>query len=64
MEGIRVNKTDSENGNNSLPFLNIVDNEIVIPGLQKTYTFIQISDTHIMTVDEDSTEDEIQKMKN
>ena len=44
-------------------FLRIVDNEIIIPGLEKTYTMIQISDPHLIVVDENSTSEHVQKAK-
>lgn len=42
-------------------FLRIVDNEIIVPGLKKSYTMIQISDTHLIVTDENSTLEQKQK---
>ena len=44
-------------------FLRIVDNEIIIPGIEKSYTLIQISDTHLMATDENSTNEHVEKVK-
>ena len=44
-------------------FLRIIDNEILIPGLVKSYTMIQISDTHLLVMDENSTPEHVQKLK-
>lgn len=44
-------------------FLRIIDNEIIIQGLRKSYTLIQISDTHLMATDENSTYEHVEKIK-
>lgn len=44
-------------------FLRIIDNEILIPGLEKSYTMIQISDPHLIVTDENSTLEHVQKAK-
>ena len=44
-------------------FLRIIDNEILIPGFEKSYTMIQISDTHLLVSDENSTPEHVQKVK-
>lgn len=44
-------------------FLRIIDNEILIPGFEKSYTMIQISDPHLIVVDENSTLEHVQKAK-
>ena len=44
-------------------FLRIIDKDIIIPGLEKSYTIIQISDPHLIVVDENSTSEHIQKAK-
>lgn len=44
-------------------FLRIIDNEIIISGLKKSYTLIQISDTHLMATDENSTYEHVEKVK-
>ena len=44
-------------------FHRIIDNEINISGLKKSYTIIQISDTHLLVTDANSTPEHVQKVK-
>ena len=44
-------------------FLNIVNNEIKIPGLKQNYTILQISDTHIMAANESSTPEHMKSIQ-
>lgn len=44
-------------------FLRIIDNEIIIPGLERSYTMIQISDSHLIVTDDNSTLEHVQKAK-
>ena len=43
------------------PFLNIIDNELVIPGVRGKHVFLHISDTHLCISDAESTPEEAEQ---